>query len=134
MLAVGIGAITTIFTEVNAVFLKTLPVAAERLRKLSWTSRARAFAGPQFGRYGDAIMARGGTIESFPYSVYSLMQTPLAGVDSVACMAGGSLRLVGDGGLGDSASRGGDSGDGRTTQSRVSNQSARRAARRIDQW
>ena len=26
MLAVGIGAVTTLFTQVNAVFLKTLPV------------------------------------------------------------------------------------------------------------
>jgi predicted permease len=100
MLAVGIGAVTTIFTEVNAVFLKTLPIAApERLRKLSWTSRARAFAGPQFARYGDSVMARGGTLETFPYSVYELMKNPPAGFERVACMAGGSLRLVGDGGF-----------------------------------
>jgi len=99
-LALGIGAVTTVFTEVNAVFLKTLPIAEPgQLRKLSWTSRARAFAGPQFGRYGDAIMARGGTLEPFPYTVYRLMQSPPAGIASVACMAGGSLRLVGEGGF-----------------------------------
>ena len=100
MLALGIGAITTVFAEVNAVFLKTLPVAApEQLRKLAWTSRARAFAGPQFGRYGDSVMARGGTLEGFPYSIYSLMQNAPAGFESVACMAGGNLRLVGEGGF-----------------------------------
>lgn len=56
MLAIGIGAVTAVVSEVNAVFLKTLPVEApEALRKLSWTSRARAFAGPQFARYGDTI-------------------------------------------------------------------------------
>jgi len=100
MLAVGIGAVTMVFTEVNAVFLKTLPIAApEQLRKLSWTSRARVFAGPQFARYGDAVMARGGTLETFPYSIYTLMQSPPAGIESVACMAGGSLRVVGEGGF-----------------------------------
>src|SRR5262245_44090723 len=74
MLAVGIGAVTTIFTQVNAVFLKTLPVGEpENLRRLSWTSNARAFAGPQFVRFGDSVMARGGTLEGFPYSLYLLM-------------------------------------------------------------
>jgi predicted permease len=101
MLSVGIGAVTTVFTEVNAVFLKTLPVnAPEQLRRLSWTSRARAFAGPQFVRFGEAVMARGGTLEGFPYSLYLLMQKqPPAGIDSVACTSGGGLRLVGEGGF-----------------------------------
>jgi hypothetical protein len=67
MLAVGIGAVTMIFAEVNAVFLKMLPVTVpENLRRFSWTSKARAFAGPQFVRFGDAVIARGGTLEGFP--------------------------------------------------------------------
>ena len=42
MLAVGIGAVTMIFAEVNAVFLKVLPVGEpENLRRFSWTSKAR---------------------------------------------------------------------------------------------
>ena len=100
MLAVGIGAVTTIFTQVNAVFLKTLPVGEpENLRRLSWTSKARAFAGPQFVRFGDSVMARGGTLEGFPYSLYLLMKNPPAGFSSVACTSGGNLRIVGDAGF-----------------------------------
>src|SRR5262245_247528 len=95
MLALGIGAVTTVFAEVNAVFLKTLPVESpEALRRLSWTSKARAFAGPQFMRFGDSVMARGGTLEGFPYSLYlQMQQQPPAGLDSVTCTSGGGLRL-----------------------------------------
>ena len=100
MLTFGIGAVTTVFTQVNAVFLKTLPVAGpEHLRKLSWTSRARAFAGPQLARFGDAVMARGGTLEGFPYSVYENLQRSVSRFAGVACMAGANLRLVGEGGF-----------------------------------
>ncbi len=100
MLAVGIGAVTMIFAEVNAVFLKVLPVGEPaNLRRFSWTSKARAFAGPQFVRLGDAVMARGGTIEGFPYSLYERMKDPPDGFTSVSCTSGANLRVVGDAGL-----------------------------------
>ena len=100
MLAVGFGAVTMIFAEVNAVFLKVLPVGEpENLRRFSWTSKARAFAGPQFVRFGDAVMARGGTLEGFPYSLYLQMKEPPDGLASVSCTSGANLRVVGDAGL-----------------------------------
>lgn len=100
MLAVGIGAATAMFAVVNAVFLTPLVLdRPEELRKVSWTSRARAFARPQFGAYADAIIARGGTLDQLPYSLYERLREPGADLPRVACAFGGNLRIAGERGF-----------------------------------
>jgi hypothetical protein len=45
-LALGVGASTAIFSQINAVFWKTLPVSnPQQLRSLVWSSRKPAFVG-----------------------------------------------------------------------------------------
>ena len=45
-LAIGIGATTAIFSQVNAIFWRKLPVShPEQLRTMVWTSAKRGFVG-----------------------------------------------------------------------------------------
>src|SRR4051812_34574790 len=86
MLAIGIGGTTAMFSEVDAVFLKPLAVdRPEQLRQLTWTSRARSFAGPAFASYGDTIMRNGGTLTSWPFALYETVRDRSQGFSGVAC-------------------------------------------------
>src|ERR1043166_6534275 len=100
MLAVGIGSTTAIFAAIDAVFLNTLPVSAPtHLRKLAWTSRARAFARPMYGAFADAIIARGETLDRFPYTAYERLREQARGFASIACFTGANLRFVSERGF-----------------------------------
>src|SRR5215471_9726209 len=74
-LAIGIGTTTAIFTQVNAVFIRSLPIdTPEQLRILSWTSKKRSFAGRAFAnKVWEQRIARGETIEFFSYSAFDVL-------------------------------------------------------------
>src|SRR3954447_24177605 len=84
-LAVGIGASTAIFSQINAVFWKPLAVANPReLRSLLWYSQRPAFVG------GNNVIAgplRGGvaTYASFSYPAYKAMRESSAAFSHLAC-------------------------------------------------
>lgn len=81
-LGLSIGATTAIFSQVNAVFWKLLPVQRpQQLRTISWTSAKRAF---------DAVnvntpMEPGTTIQHFAYPVYANIRDHTTTLSSVAC-------------------------------------------------
>jgi len=89
ILGVGIGANTAVFSQVNAVFFKTLPVHHPHdLRTLSWTSPERAFARGMFqGPSWQARLAAGETIPTFSYSVYLRMRDGVTRFSDLACFA-----------------------------------------------
>jgi predicted permease len=87
-LALGIGANTTIFTALNAVFLTKLPVhQPDRLRQLSWSSRKRAFGGKSLMQpmYDAYFLNKGETIVNFSYPVYQNLRDKAASFSDVAC-------------------------------------------------
>ena len=87
-LALGIGANTTIFTALNAVFLTKLPVRQpDRLRQLSWSSRKRAFGGKSLMQplYDAYFLNKGETISNFSYPVYRNLRDKATSFSDVAC-------------------------------------------------
>src|SRR5882724_10359357 len=86
-LAIGIGASTAIFSQINAVFWKTLPVdRPQELRSLAWYSRKHPFvagtnviAGP--------LVAGIETFGSFSYPTYKAMRDGTTSVTQLACWA-----------------------------------------------
>ncbi len=97
-LALGIGANTTIFTALSAVFLTKLPVRQpSRLRQLSWSSRKRAFGGKSLMQpmYDAYFLNRGKTIVNFSYPVYRNLRDKAASFSDVACASvAGPVTLV----------------------------------------
>jgi predicted permease len=86
-IALGVGAATALFGQVNAVFWKTLPVARPtELRVLAWTAARRPFvAGPNVL---DGPAAAGGeTLGSFSYPAYTAMRDGTRTFSSLACWA-----------------------------------------------
>jgi len=70
MLAVGIGANTAVFTQVNAVMLTMLPVRhAEELQQLEWSS-----INPGFAQSRNGGLQRDGVDEASAYFSYSAYQ------------------------------------------------------------
>src|SRR5262249_12356546 len=86
-LAIGIGASTAIFSQINAVFWKTLPVdRPQELRSLVWHSRRHPFvaganviSGPQV----DGVQ----TLGSFSYPAYKAMRDGTTSFSQLACWA-----------------------------------------------
>src|SRR5262252_3758225 len=95
-LAIGIGSTTVIFTEVNAVFLRSLPVEKpEQLRILSWTSKKRSFAGRSFAsKFWEQRIARGETIEFFSYSAFDVLHRKTTTLEAVGCSWAGSATAL----------------------------------------
>jgi predicted permease len=83
-LSVSITAVTLVFSEVNAVFLRPLPVnAPEQLRQLSWTSPRHPFTGD--------YMARGAANQPMlriSYAAYLSMQAASSRI-ATTCVWGG---------------------------------------------
>jgi predicted permease len=79
-LAIGIGATTTIFSQVNAIFWRKLPVSRpEQLRTMVWTSPKRGFvAGVQVNR-GPRLPNGGETFSSYSYPIYKAMRDATTG-------------------------------------------------------
>src|SRR3954463_3499238 len=73
-LAIGIGAGTAIFAQINAVFWQPLPIPhPEQLRLLAWSSRQPAFvAMPNVAAV--PRLAGGDTYGSFSYAAYTSMR------------------------------------------------------------
>src|SRR5262245_44038722 len=86
-LAVGIGVNTAVFSQVNAVFLKTLDVRnPEQLRTLAWTSPKSGFAGLgiRAGREFEQVT-------TFSHSAYVDMQAADTGFSDLACWTGATV-------------------------------------------
>jgi predicted permease len=101
-LAIGIGAATAVFGQVNAVFWRPLPVShPEELRTFVWTSPKRAFLNtPAFA--GPVLPGVGETFESFSYPAYEAMRDATSrSLSDLACwMDPGELMPVVMGDLG----------------------------------
>ena len=98
-LALGIGANTAIFSLLNAVMLKTMPVSRpEQLVILRWSAHSR----PQnlgTSSYGDCLWVPGGIQScSFSFPMYKALLAHTDAFSSVLAMAGaGQLNLSGNG-------------------------------------
>jgi predicted permease len=78
-LAVGIGATTAMFSQMNAVFWKMLPIAhPETLRQIAWSSSKRAFAGSFF-----AVSDQ--DITSFSYPLYRNIRDNSTALSGLVC-------------------------------------------------
>src|SRR5262249_17172126 len=99
-LAIGIGTTTAIFTQVNAVFLRSLPIdKPEQLRILSWTSKKRSFAGRAFAnKVWEQRIARGETIEFFSYPAFDALRRKTTTLDGVGCSWGVCAAALGESG------------------------------------
>src|SRR5262245_9967328 len=74
-LAIGIGATTAIFSQVNAIFWRKLPVShPEQLRTMVWTSPKRGFVGGAQVNPGPKLPVLGETYSSYSYPVYKAMR------------------------------------------------------------
>src|SRR5437016_4245014 len=74
-LAIGIGATTAIFSQVNALFWRKLPVRhPEQLRTMVWTSPKRGFVGGTQVNPGPRLPVVGETFSSYSYPVYKAMR------------------------------------------------------------
>lgn len=86
-LAIGVGASTAIFSQINAVFWKPLPVTRpHELRSLVWSARQPAYV---FGSNVIAGPTIGGvdTFGSFSYPAYKAMRDGSTSFASLACYA-----------------------------------------------
>src|ERR1700756_919706 len=98
-LALGIGANTAIFSLLNAVMLKTMPVSRpEQLVILRWSAHSR----PQnlgTSSYGDCLWVPGAIQScSFSFPMYKALLAHTGAFSSVLAMAGaGQLDLSGNG-------------------------------------
>jgi len=73
-LAIGIGATTAVFSQVNAIFWRKLPVShPEQLRTMVWTSPKRGFVGGVQVVPGPRLPI-GETFSSYSYPVYTAMR------------------------------------------------------------
>src|SRR5437899_6864967 len=86
-LAIGVGASTSIFSQINAVFWKTLPVdRPQELRSLAWYAQKHPFV---FGTNVIAGPSVAGieTFGSFSYPAYKAMRDGTKGFSHLACWA-----------------------------------------------
>jgi len=84
-LALGIGASTAIFSQVDAVFWKPLPVhRPDELRSLVWSARAPAFVGGRNVIAGPAVEGVP-TYGSFSYPAYKAMRDGATTFSNLAC-------------------------------------------------
>ena len=86
-LAIGVGASTAIFSQINAVFWKSLPVRApEELRSLAWYSQKHPFvAGPNV--IAGPLAGDVQTFGSFSYPAYKAMRDGTKSFSELACWA-----------------------------------------------
>ena len=92
ILAIGIGANAALFSEINAVFWKTLPVQKpEQLRTIVWSSPKRAFTGHDFGPPAYTGIVDTPLIGSFSYSAYSMMRNRATAFSGLACWHRGEV-------------------------------------------
>lgn len=86
--AIGIGASTAIFSQINAVFWTPLPVERpDELRLLAWTSPRHPFIyGPNV-LAGPSIAGAGETFGSFSYLSYVAMRDGTDAFSDLACWA-----------------------------------------------
>jgi predicted permease len=99
-LALGIGANTTIFTAVSAVFLRPLPVRNhDALRLLTWTSPKRAFGGRFLTQpmWDANVLNRGEGMKYFSYPVYLDLREHASSFASLACTRPGPSVNLPDG-------------------------------------
>jgi len=81
ILAISIGGTTAVFSQVNAVFWKLLPVSnPQQLRAVSWTSPRRAFMGT-----GLASASALPIVERFSYPVYLSVRDRITTFSDIAC-------------------------------------------------
>lgn len=86
-LAFGIGATTTIFGQINALFWKPLPVSRpDQLRMLAWWSRKPAFVAMPNVAPGPHLPT-GDTYGTFSYPAYVAMRDGLRDSANLACWA-----------------------------------------------
>ena len=84
-LAVGVGASTAIFSQINAVFWKTLPVSnPQQLRSLAWSSRKPAFVGGPNVIAGPRVEGVD-TFGSFSYIAYKSIRDGTTSFSNLAC-------------------------------------------------
>ncbi len=87
-LALAIGANMTVFTAINAAFIKKLPVnRPDELWKLSWTARERTFGGRflQQPVFDANVLNQGGALEWFSYAGYKNLRDHSSSFSGVAC-------------------------------------------------
>jgi predicted permease len=86
-MAIGIGASTAIFGQINAVFWKRLPVEQpDRLRFLSWTSPRRTFVLGTNVMQGPRVNGLD-TFGTFSYPAYTAMRDNSRAFSNLACWA-----------------------------------------------
>ncbi len=86
--AIGIGASTAIFSQINAVFWTPLPVnRPEQLRLLAWTSPRHPFVGGPNVLPGPPIDGAGETFGSVSYPAYVAMRDGTDTFSDLACWA-----------------------------------------------
>jgi hypothetical protein len=78
-LAIGVGASTAIFSQINAVFWKTLPVdRPQELRSLAWYAQKHPFVAGANVIEGPSVAGRE-TFGSFSYPAYKAMRDGTSG-------------------------------------------------------
>jgi predicted permease len=86
-LALGVGASTAIFSQINGVFWKTLPVSnPQELRSLVWSSRKPGFVGMP-NVIGGPRLGGVDTFGSFSYLAYKSMRDGTTSFSNLACWA-----------------------------------------------
>ena len=86
-LAIGVGASTAIFSQINAVFWKTLPVdRPQELRSLAWYAQKHPFVAGTNVIAGPSV-AGIETLGSFSYPAYKAMRDGTRSFSQLACWA-----------------------------------------------